>query len=67
VYWTLCGVGMGVIVMLLAGLLAKSKAKAPPPPADIPAQRKTTAEQDLGSRSSHGAEPGMPGRPGNSR
>ena len=49
VYWTLCGVGMGVIVMLLAGLLAKRTAKAPQPPADVPAQRTTTAEQDLGS------------------
>jgi hypothetical protein len=35
--------------MLLAGLLAKRTAKAPQPPADVPAQRTTTAEQDLGS------------------
>ncbi len=33
VLWTLCGVGIGVLVMLLAGLLAKRTAKAPPQPA----------------------------------
>ncbi|WP_329361722.1 hypothetical protein OG896_01860 [Streptomyces sp. NBC_00669] len=31
--WTLCGVGIGLLVMLLAGLLAKRTAKAPPRPA----------------------------------
>jgi Fusaric acid resistance protein-like len=35
--WTLCGVGIGVLVMLLAGLLAKRTAKAPPQPAPQPA------------------------------
>jgi hypothetical protein len=60
VLWTLCGVAIGVLVMLIAGLLAKRTAKAPPgQPADVPAQRKTTAERDLASRSGHGAEPGM--------
>jgi hypothetical protein len=33
VLWTLCGVGIGVLVMLLAGLLAKRTAKAAPQPA----------------------------------
>lgn len=61
--WTLCGVGIAVLVMLLGGLLAKRTAQAPPGrPADVPAQRKTTAEQDLSSPSGHGAEPGTPGR-----
>ena len=32
VLWTLCGVGIGLLVMLLAGLLAKRTAKAPPRP-----------------------------------
>ena len=59
VLWTLCGVGIAALVMLLAGLLAKRAAKAPPgPPADVPAQRSTPAEQDLASRSGHAAEPG---------
>ena len=63
VLWTLCGVGIAVLVMLLGGLLAKRTAKAPPGrPADVPAQRKTTAEQDLSSPSRHGAGPGTPGR-----
>jgi hypothetical protein len=35
--WTLCGVGIGVLVMLLAGLLAKRTAKAPPHPTGRPA------------------------------
>jgi len=62
VLWTLCGVAIGVLVMLLAGLLAKRTAKAPPGrPADVPAQRKK-AEQDLANPSGHRAEPGMPGR-----
>ncbi|MGW6922504.1 FUSC family protein [Streptomyces sp. NPDC054950] len=33
VLWTLCGVGIGLLVMLLAGLLAKRTSKAPPQPA----------------------------------
>jgi hypothetical protein len=33
VLWTLCGVGIGVLIMFLAGLLAKRTAKAPPQPA----------------------------------
>jgi hypothetical protein len=37
VLWTLCGVGIGVLVILLAGLLAKRTAKAPPQPATQPA------------------------------
>ena len=37
VLWTLCGVGIGVVVMLLAGLLAKRTAKAPPQQAPQPA------------------------------
>jgi uncharacterized membrane protein YccC len=37
VLWTLCGVGIGVLVMLLAGLLARRSAKAPPQPAAQPA------------------------------
>ena len=35
--WTLCGAGIGVLVMLLAGLLAKRTAKAPPHQATQPA------------------------------
>jgi len=37
VLWTLCGVGIGLLVMLLAGLLAKSTATAPPQQATQPA------------------------------
>ncbi len=37
VLWTLCGVGIGVLVMLLAGLLAKRTATAPPQQATQPA------------------------------
>lgn len=37
VLWTLCGVGIGVLVMVLAGLLAKRSAKAPPQSAAQPA------------------------------
>ena len=37
VLWALCGVGIGVIVMFLAGLLAKRRAKARPQPAPRPA------------------------------
>ncbi|WSQ08889.1 FUSC family protein [Streptomyces sp. NBC_01231] len=33
VLWTLCGVGIGLLVMLLAGLLAKPTTKAPAQPA----------------------------------
>jgi len=35
--WTLCGVAIGVLVMLLAGLLARRTAKAPPQQATQPA------------------------------
>jgi hypothetical protein len=45
--WILCGVAIGVGVMFLSGLLAKPTAKTPPqPPADVPAQRQTTTDQD---------------------
>jgi uncharacterized membrane protein YccC len=37
VLWTLGGVGIGVLVMLLAGLLARRTAQAPPHPATQPA------------------------------
>jgi hypothetical protein len=37
VLWTLCGAGIGVLVMLLAGLLAKRTAKASPQPTTQPA------------------------------
>ena len=37
VLWTLCGVGIGVIVMFLAGLLARRAVKAPPQQATQPA------------------------------
>ena len=37
ILWTLCGVAIGVLVMLLAGLLARRTAKAPPQPAAQPA------------------------------
>jgi Fusaric acid resistance protein-like len=37
VLWTLCGVGIGVLVMLLAGLIAKLTAKAPPEQTTQPA------------------------------
>jgi hypothetical protein len=37
VLWTICGVGIGVLVMLLAGLLAKRTAKTPSQPATQPA------------------------------
>jgi uncharacterized membrane protein YdcZ (DUF606 family) len=33
VLWTLCGGGIGVLIMFLARLLAKRTAKAPPQPA----------------------------------
>jgi hypothetical protein len=37
VLWTLCGVAVGVLVMLLAGLLAKRPHNVPPQPATQPA------------------------------
>jgi uncharacterized membrane protein YccC len=37
VLWTLCGVGIAVLVMFLADLLARRTAKAPPQPATQPA------------------------------
>jgi Fusaric acid resistance protein-like len=37
ILWTLCGVAIGVLVMLLAGLLARRTATAPPQPATQPA------------------------------
>jgi uncharacterized membrane protein YccC len=39
VLWALCGVGIGVIVMLLTGLLAKRTAKGRPQPAPRPVPR----------------------------
>ena len=36
VLWTLCGVGIGVLVMLLVGLLAKRTTKTLPQPATQP-------------------------------
>jgi hypothetical protein len=65
VAWALCGVAIAVLVMLLADLLGKRTAKAPPGrPADVPAQRKPAAQQDLASPGGRGAEPGTPGRRG---
>jgi hypothetical protein len=56
VLWTLCGVAIGVLVMLLAGLLGKRNAKAQPQPsgpgADVPAQREETAEKPPSAPSS---------------
>jgi len=47
--WTLCGVAIATVVMFLAGLLAKRKAEAQPQTsgagADVPAQRKETADK----------------------
>jgi len=37
VLWTLCGVGVGLLIMLLADLLAKRTAKEPPQPSTQPA------------------------------
>ncbi|MFD8482413.1 FUSC family protein [Kitasatospora sp. NPDC059673] len=37
VLWTACGAGIALLLMLLAGLLAKHAAKAPPPPDSRPA------------------------------
>jgi len=59
VLWTLCGVAIGVLVMLLAGLLAKRATTAPQqPPADVPAQREATAGQDVVGGTVHRAAPG---------
>jgi hypothetical protein len=57
--WVFCGVSIGVVVMLLASLLARHKAKAAPPqpPAAVPAQREA-AGQDLASPTAHRAEQG---------
>jgi hypothetical protein len=38
VAWTAAGVGIGVLVMLIAGLLAKRRAKAQPGPTRQPAR-----------------------------
>jgi Fusaric acid resistance protein-like len=38
VLWTLCGAGIGVLVMLLAGLLARRRPQAQPQPARQPAR-----------------------------
>jgi hypothetical protein len=57
-------VAIGVFVMLIARLLARHKSKTPHPPATVPAQRKTTAGQDLNRRTAHRAESGTSaGRP----
>jgi hypothetical protein len=49
VLWVFCGVAIGVVVMLLAGLLGRRKAHAPPQrPADVPAQRTTTGGVAIG-------------------
>jgi Fusaric acid resistance protein-like len=48
VLWTVCGVAIGVLVMLLATLLGQRKAKAQPqtgPGTQVPAPRKTTTDQ----------------------
>jgi hypothetical protein len=37
VLWTLCGVGIGVLVMFIAGLLARRSAKTPPQSVTQPA------------------------------
>jgi uncharacterized membrane protein YccC len=58
VLWTLCGVAIGVLVMFLAGLLGKRTAQPPAgQPANVPAPRKTPADQDLAGQSGHGAGP----------
>jgi hypothetical protein len=59
VLWVFCGVAIGVVVMLLAGLLGRRKAKAPPQPrAAVPEQRKTTAGQDVASPTAHRTQTG---------
>ena len=52
VLWTLCGVGIGVAVMFLAGLLAKRTAKAPP----------RNQPERVPLRLSRRRRPGRPGR-----
>jgi hypothetical protein len=42
ILWTLCGVGIAVAVMLLAGLLAKGRGKTPPPSATRAGRLKAT-------------------------
>jgi hypothetical protein len=37
VLWTLCGVGIGLLVVLLAGLLGRGTARTPPKPPAQPA------------------------------
>jgi hypothetical protein len=57
--WTLCGVAIGVLVMLLAGLLARRRAKSPPQPSPgVPSQRTTTAGPGLSHQTAQPAEPG---------
>jgi hypothetical protein len=54
VLWVFCGVAIGVIVMLLAGLLGRRKAEAAKQPsAAVPEQRKTTAGQEVASPTAH--------------
>ncbi len=51
VLWTLCGVAIGVLVMLLASLLAKRTAKAPPQPAEhVPPQLSRDMPANGGTR-----------------
>jgi hypothetical protein len=59
ILWTVCGVAIGVGVMLLATLLGKRTAKSPPqPPQGVPAQRETPTGQHLSGQTAHRAEPG---------
>ena len=69
VLWTLCGVAIGVLVMLLAGLLAKRAAKAAPPqppaqPAEhVPLQASRDMPSSGGTRpQGAGARPDATGR-----
>ena len=59
VLWTVCGVAIGVLVMLLAGLLGKRTAAAPPQPAAEPAEH-------VPRQLSRDAPPGDGTRPGGS-
>jgi len=53
VLWTLCGVGIGVLVMILAGLLGKLTAKTPPQQSpDVPEPRKPSVSRQPRSASS---------------
>jgi len=56
ILWALCGVAIGVLVMALVGLLAKRNAKEQTRPsgagADVPAQRKETADKPRSAPSS---------------